>query len=233
MISTVHHALFVHIPKCAGQSIEHFFLRAQNLDWSSRGELCLRPNDDPERGPPRLAHMTAEEYVRLSYLDAERFSRYFKFSFVRNPWARLVSEYRYRPYYVQVFDFKTFVFKKMPAPGWSDQYRHVMPQIDYLTDREGRMLVNFVGKYENLQSDFSKVCQSLGFDDCTLPRVNTTRIEKAAPWSWATRYRIQGILHGRWKISDSPDYKSYYDDETREYVAELYSRDIKAFDYEF
>jgi hypothetical protein len=95
------------------------------------------------------------------------------------------------------------------------------------------LLVNFVGKYENLQSDFATVCQSLGFHDCTLPRVNTTKIERAGPLSWTTRYRIRGMLRGRWKISDSPDYHSYYDDETREYVGELYARDIEAFDYEF
>lgn len=229
MISAEHQALFVHIPKCAGQSIEHFFLRSLGLDWARRGELLLGPNGDPKQGPPRLAHMTADEYVKLSYLDSEKFQQYFKFSFVRNPWARLVSEYRYQPYYVQVYDFKTFVFKKMPKPGWSDAYRHVMPQLDYLVGDDGRLLVDFVGKYENLRSDFATVCQSLGIADGRLPDVNRTNVDKKR----MTRHRLHGMVRGRFKIFDSHDYRSYYDSETRDYVAALYAGDIKAFSYDF
>jgi len=60
-----HHdkCLFVHVPKCAGQSVEMFFLDRIGLDWERRAPLLLRPNDVPALGPPRLAHLKAAEYV--------------------------------------------------------------------------------------------------------------------------------------------------------------------------
>lgn len=233
MISHAHRALFVHIPKCGGQSIEHFFLRAQGLDWNQRDRLCLRPNRDPTRGPPRLAHMTAEEYLRLGYLAPAEFGRYFKFAFVRNPWARLVSEYRYRPFYVHRYDFRTFVLRKLPSPGWSDLYRHVMPQRRYLVDGQGRMLVDYVGRLETLQADFGHVCAKLGLDDAELPRVNVTKVAADGLFSRTTWYRIEGALGGRFRVPEWKDYRDYYDSETRDYVAELYREDIEAFGYAF
>lgn len=89
-------ALFVHIPKAAGQSVERVLLAEMGVDCESRAGTLLAPNPDPSRGPPRLAHLTAEEYVKLGWLSEEDFGALFKFAFVRNPWARLASEYRYR-----------------------------------------------------------------------------------------------------------------------------------------
>lgn len=233
MISHAHRAVFVHVPKCGGQSVEHFFLRAQGLGWDERDKLCLRLNRDPAKGPPRLAHMTAAEYVRLNYLTQAEFERYYKFAFVRNPWARLVSEYRYRPFYVHRFDFKTFVLKKLPSPGWSDLYRHVMPQRRYLVDEAGRMLVDFVGRFENLQADFDRVCAMLALEDTELPKANVTRVAAASLFSRTTWYRIMGALEGRFHVPEWKDYRDYYDSETREYVADLYREDIEAFGYAF
>jgi hypothetical protein len=233
VISHLHSALFVHVPKCGGQSVEQFFLRAQGLDWGRRAELCLRRNEDPTRGPPRLAHMTAEEYVRLGYLEQDKFERYFKFSFVRNPWARLVSEYRYRSRYAHQFSFKTFVFRKMPRPSWNDRYRHVMPQVRYLTDAHGELLVDFVGRFENLQADFGHVCRVLGFGECDLPRVNVSQAHAGGLFSRRTLYRLAGALRGHLGSPERKDYRAYYDEETREKVAEIYREDIRMFGYAF
>ena len=54
VISHEHRCVFVHIPKCAGQSIETVFLEDLGLDWSNRSILLLRPNECPDIGPPRL-----------------------------------------------------------------------------------------------------------------------------------------------------------------------------------
>src|SRR5262245_2591511 len=86
MISHAQRCVFVHIPKVAGQSVEHVFVGWNNLTWKKRAPLLLRPNDNPAKGPPRLAHLRAEEYVQFGYLPPEKFASYFKFSFVRNPW---------------------------------------------------------------------------------------------------------------------------------------------------
>ena len=100
--------IFVHVPKTAGQSVEMVFLNKLNLTWEQRAPLLLRPNSDPAKGPPRLAHLYASEYVSCGHISDEDFARYFKFSVVRNPWARAVSVYKFS--YQQTDGFR-------PVPG--------------------------------------------------------------------------------------------------------------------
>ena len=52
MISHNHEYVFVHIPKCGGQSIEHVFLNDLGLEWHNRSPLLLRPNDNLEIDSP-------------------------------------------------------------------------------------------------------------------------------------------------------------------------------------
>ena len=172
MICRQYQCLFVHVPKTAGQSVEQFFMDRLGLDWDrDRAEVMLGDNPDHDRGTEKLAHLSAAEYVEDGFVSAEEFSDLFTFSFVRNPYERLVSEYLYRNYFSHR-NFRDFVLHRMPAPGWNDDYRHVMPQYDMLHDSNGRLLVDFVGRFERLQQDFDEVCQRLGIDDSELPHRN-------------------------------------------------------------
>ena len=232
MICDQYRCLFVHVPKTAGMSIEHVFLRLVGLTWETRAPLLLRGNDDPRLGPPRLAHLKAGEYVALGHLTAERFESYFKFSFVRNPWDRIVSEYKYRGYPVKV-DFKTYLFKHLPAPGWTDTYHHVVPQYDFLHDEAGKLLVDFVGRYERLQADFDQVCARIGIPPIPLPRVNRS-LEKGRPHTLRElRKRLRRAIWSRERRHTFSHYTEYYDDESREFVAQLFRKDVEAFSYDF
>jgi hypothetical protein len=44
MISYKRKCVFVHIPKCAGQSIESVFDNDAGLTWENRAPFLLRPN---------------------------------------------------------------------------------------------------------------------------------------------------------------------------------------------
>jgi Sulfotransferase family len=198
--------IYVHIPKTAGQSIETAFLKVLGLTWETRAPLLLRPNDNPDLGPPRLAHLTASEYVSCGYITPAQFNSYFKFGFVRNPWDRIVSEYHYR-YYGRGLRFKQFLFNNWPKLVWSDAYRHIIPQCEYLYDKHGNLLVDYIGRYENLQADFDEICRRLCINEQPLPHIN--------------------------KSSRDGLYTDYYDDESREYVFRLYQKDIETFKYEF
>jgi hypothetical protein len=225
-------SLFVHIPKTAGQSVEQVFLRLLGLTWETRAALLLRGNDDPRLGPPRLAHLTAAEYVSCGYLAPAEFASYFKFSFVRNPWDRIVSEYKYRRHPVTI-DFKTYLFKRLPAPGWSETYRHIVPQYDFLYDDSGRLLVDFVGRFERLQADFDTICSRIGIPPTPLPRANRS-LDDARPRSFRElRRRIRRAIWSREGKHTFPHYTAYYDDESREYVGQLYRKDVQAFSYTF
>ncbi len=230
-----HHTrcIFVHIPKTAGQSVEHVFLERLGLTWETRAPLLLRENPHKELGPWALGHLRACEYVSCKYIPREMFDSYFRFSFVRNPWARMVSFYRHTQC-DQRYTFHDFVLKHLPEFLLPRREWFFRPQWDYLHDGEGRLLVDFVGRFERLQEDFDVVCERLGIGPHHLPHVN--RGEARRPrfrWNlrriarYATSHRIQRLNAGKRVYTD------FYDDETREAVAELYRRDIETFGYRF
>jgi Sulfotransferase family len=238
MISHHYKCIFIHIPKTAGQSIEHVFLKLLDLDWETRAPLLLRYNDNPELGPPRLAHLKAREYVPCKYLTQEQFDDYFKFAFVRNPWDRMVSIYKYFRWNRYV-EFKTFVVKKLTRI-WQDSHWFIGPQSDFVCNENGEIIVDFVGKFETLDADFNKVCRHLGLPPTELPYVN-----KSAKQNVRLSFNPKDVLkYARWlyrnrtipSIKPAPGFKNYheyYDDECRELVADLYKKDIQLFGYEF
>jgi len=227
MICRPYNCVFVHIPKTAGQSIEQFFMDLLGLDWKEdREALYLHNNDDPARGTEKLAHLSASEYVDCGHMTQQEFSGFFKFSFVRNPWNRILSEYRYRNYFHHR-SFKDFVLNKMPRPGFDDKYRHVMPQYDMLHDKDGRLLVDFLGRFETLQQDFDRVCESLGLENSQLPHRNPSDKKSRG---LKRRFRNRLFMNGENRHHGLND---FYDDETREAVADYYRIDIETFGYQF
>jgi hypothetical protein len=224
--------VFVHIPKTAGMSIEQVFVDLVGLTWKTREPLLLGRNEDPRRGPPKLEHLQAGEYLSCGHLTAAQLESYFKFSFVRNPWDRIVSEYRYRGYPVKI-DFKTYLFKHLPSPGWTDTYSHVMPQYDFLHDKTGKLLVDFVGKYESLQAGFDTVCARLGLPPTRLPWVNRSLQRARLTSLRELRKQLRRALWSRERKHTFAHYTEYYDAESREFVDRLYRKDIDAFGYSF
>lgn len=224
MISKKHKCIFVHIPKTAGQSIESFFLDLLGLSWDERAQLLMRYNENPKLGPEKLAHLTAHEYIYYNHITKEKFSQYYKFSFVRNPWARLVSEYRWK--YARNQSFQNFVLHGLPFKSdYNDSYRHILPQYNFLYDKKGNLLVNFIGKFENLQSDFATVCENLNIDFSHLPFVNPSKAKSNI------KKRIKHLLYNR-KLRIN-HYTDYYNNKTKEKVARMYAKDISTFNYKF
>lgn len=219
MISKLDNCLFVHIPKAAGQSIESVFLQRAGLKWQERAEFLLKPNIEPTLGPPRLAHLTASEYTHLGYLRDDEFNKLFRFSFVRNPWQRILSEYLYRGYSCS---FKQFLLSQFPKPSddnyqtGDDLYRHVIPQAEFVCDGQGRLLVDFIGRFENIAADFANVSKMITGNELALPHKNKT------PSKW---------MHF---LQKKPrHYRDYYCEKTQQFVANYYAQDIELFGYKF
>jgi hypothetical protein len=192
MISHEHRFIFVHIQKTAGKSL-------------------LKPLGLPPGADHRFARQQRADYGEALW------HAYFKFAFVRNPWDRLVSGYHYRirggsqrpgdlaraklyPRSFRKFCRNLDRFMNLP-----DEHMFV-PQWQWISDPQERMIIDFVGRYEALDQDFETVCRRLGLPVKRLPHVNQS---KHRP------------------------YPDYYDRETRDLVARAYERDIELFGYSF
>ncbi len=168
--------VFIHINKTAGSSIE----RALGL---------------------RFEHKTALE--KRAELGSLRWRRAFKFGFVRNPWDKVFSHYQYRVKSNQTgmadghISFRDWVLRAYGDHDlrYYDQPRMFMPQVNWLSDESGHLLVDFVGRFETLSKDFNHVCERLGMRR-ELPHL---------------------------KRSTSSDYKAAYDAETRECIAQQFA----------
>ena len=229
MICHDYKCVFIHIPKNAGQSIETVFLSALNLTWETRFPLFLRPNHDPSLGPPRLAHLKAREYVSCGHLSPSQFDSYFKFAFVRNPWDRAVSLYKYIGLR-KGLSFKQFVAERLRGDLWKNWRWFVGPQADFVCHPNGTVLVDFLGRFENLQADFQHVCRRLHLLQPQLPHVNKSKGPKFS--LRRVLASLRDTVTGR--ASCSPcHYSDYYDDETKNIVSELYHQDGHLFGYHF
>lgn len=233
MICHHYKCLFVHIPKNAGQSIENVFLNLLDLKWETRAPLLLRHNDRPELGPPRLAHLKADEYVRFKYLSQEMFDDYFKFAFVRNPWSRMVSFYNYLGFNKKC-DFKTFLVKEFKNRIFKDRFWFVGPQSDFLYSADGKLLVNYIGRFEDLQNGFDYVCKEINLPQTALPHVNKSKNSHTLS-SFNPKKVARNLLYRckEKKISSYANYQDYYDIESKNCVADLYQKDIELFNYNF
>ena len=228
MIDRQTKALFVHIPKTGGQSIEHVFLALNGLSWDERAPLLLRRNKDPERGPARMAHLLAREYVDCAHLTPQEYGQLFSFAFVRNPWDRLVSAYRYHCGEEQ--SFARFVDGFLGyRESFSNRARHAIPQADYLCDAAGNVMVNFVGKFETLAQDFASVAQELSLPSAQLPHRNASSGRKGS----RSAQLLSRLGLRKAAARQKRHYSDYYTPALIDRVGEFYRRDVELFDYRF
>lgn len=230
MISHEKKFIFVHIPRAAGTSIIHFLGEPPQPVVGTPFD----PDDDGKFSPPPT-HLRARDYVAYGRATQDQFDGYFKFAFVRNPWSRMVSEYKYG-LRASRFDFRTFLFEHFPRPAWSDEYCHVLPQYDFVHDAEGRLMVDFVGRFEQLQQSMDEVCRRLGLPPRPLPHDNASLsvLHRARDKGWCDMLKavFAAVSPTQWR-NTFPRYRDYYDEETKAFVARLYRKDIDAFGYEF
>ena len=152
---------------------------------------------------------------------------YYKFTTVRNPYSRLVSRYFYaQTRHIHKKQFTNLTFKDFVVGGHANTPMNTSwvaktaphlkkllnkvgffdNQVEWMQNDAGEMVVDFAIKTENLQEDFNIVCDKIGIPQRQLPHVNKTKHK---------------------------NYTEYYDDETRQIVAEKYARDIEYFGYKF
>lgn len=180
--------IFIHINKTAGTSIGNAI------------------------GLPVKHHQTAREVI--ARIGRDKWDKAYKFTMVRNPWDKVVSHYEYRrkrnktEIATRGISFSEWV-KKTYGPEQDSFYynnpRAFQAQVEWLKNDEGRIDIDFIGKFETVNTDFDKIKKAIGLK-AELPHLNA---------------------------SNRASYQSYYDTETREIVANWFREDIEAFEYIF
>ena len=151
MISLVHKVIFIHIPKCAGQSVEETFLNDLQLSWDDHRYLfgCFeKPTSWTKNIPGRIAHLTAKEILDFKFLPIEIFNSFYKFSIVRDPVQRLVSSWNYL---VPEENFDDWVASKVLS-GHKENNYFFKDQTDYLFDENNKLLVDDIIPFKTLGS---------------------------------------------------------------------------------
>ncbi|MFC1837488.1 sulfotransferase family 2 domain-containing protein [Thermodesulfobacteriota bacterium] len=191
-----HKCIFIHIPKCAGVSI------SKSLFGNLAG-----------------GHMKMFKYKIV--FSRHEFNSYFKFTFVRNPWDRLVSSYfflkeggygendrMWAEANLNIYkDFTEFVKKGvyrkkiLRKQHFVPQYKFICMPGQFATD------LDFIGYFENLEKDFQYVSDKLGIK-CALRFENVGKKRKR-------------------------DYRQYYNSDTKRIVSDIYHKDIEMFGYSF
>lgn len=211
MISHKHKCIFIHIPKAAGTSVERF----------------LRDIDSDI--PAKVLRKRGFSHFFNDHLD------YYVFSFVRNPYDRLVSAWKWGqlkfekegdlPFYnkERAVSFEEYVllttdldYRKDHKNLWSeyDAY-HTLPQFEffpqlngghYFTDKiNPDFTCDFIGRFEDLNKDFEKVCKDLNMLEYQLPHAYNSKTFKV---------------------------NSSWTDELKDKVHNYYKNDFDLFEYE-
>lgn len=206
LISHRHKFIFIHVHKVAGTSISNA-LRPYT-SWS--GESLQTALLQKLRLLPASYHFS--DHVPAAQLKAQlgekKYSQYYKFAFVRNPWDWQVSLYEYilkhkahpeRARVKKMQGFEEYLHWRFSQP----KHKPWNLQKNLLTDSNGEIAVDFIGRYENLHADFQMVLDRLGLE-ASLPHLNK---------------------------SNSRDYQDYYTDSVADLFADYYRDDIEMFGY--
>lgn len=203
--SKTYKTIFIHNQKTGGSSIEDYFFAHVS---------------DVVNILPRHTYATQGlEKLGQPWFD------FYSFGFVRNPWARLVSWYsmiveqpergKKNPFMQYVRErassFEEFLDKCTDTvaekrDGVRYEKSFVKNQLDYFSDDQGKIIVNFIGRFENLNTDFQRVIKAAGLPEFSLQHTNPTT---------------------------KKDYRTFYTDRTRQLVVDRFSKDIQHFGYEF
>lgn len=185
--------IFIHVPKTAGVS----------LVKAIYGEVTLS------------GHRSF--YFNSIVLNTKN-EKYFSFSFVRNPFDRLYSTYMFlRKGGINEHDKLAFETHLSRFKNFEDfvlngldrkiiyQITHLIPQYKYLCDKKGRILVDFVGRFENLEKDVRLLSKELK---------NDIKLE-------------------HYNYNKKRNYKYSYTEAMIKKVCRIYKKDIDIFGYSF
>lgn len=196
--------IFIHIPKTGGSSIDHVLNK-------------LPKKDTIKLSIPLDMHPHVKALTVKCAIGNELWDEYFSFAFVRNPWDLMISCYNWWLQNAYIYRHFQHDIEKIEAMGSFDNFMHseygqeMINEIkgnmfDWLSDENGEIIVDYVGKFENIQEDWDKICKYIGIANQKLPHLNKTKRKS---------------------------YQEYYSPGTKQIVYERFGKIIELYGYKF
>ncbi len=184
--------IHIHITKTAGTSLVH------SMDFNRSNK----------------SYGTKKHYFSKEVIDIvgqEHWDNSFKFTFVRNPWDRLYSLYRFRLRKNKIISEEqgnsfNLWLKSIINLQDSDPYKKSKPQTEWLKNFDNKIDFDFIGRFEELEHDVEKLGKLISM------KINLPHINQTLP-----------IIH----------YSNAYDNELEDLVHKHYKGDIDLFNYSF
>lgn len=167
-----------------------------------------------------FTHMKAKD---LKYIWNElfpnpkkQFDDYFKFTIVRNPWARRVSQWEFiksKAKNDSLATFKGYCYSVMKdCHGSFTKFllksSKLDQQVNWIKDDNGNIILDYIAKLEDLQNGVNHICNKIDIDVKELPHINQS---------------VTGKKH----------YSEYYTKKMVDFLADIYADDIAEFNYDF
>lgn len=199
--------IFFHLYKCGGMSIRKYISDNTESTYEIQSGHSL-PID------------MKRQFEHDGYPN--KFDEYFKFSFVRNPFDWMVSVLFYAKRYsnhfmhndVQNMDMERFIPYYMDFRNKNLQQQiemfgsnRVVTIKDYLFHNE-KIMVDYLGKVENIEKDLKKICKTIGIESDEIPLENTNP-------------------------KRSKDYRQYYNETSKKMIEDNFGWELDIFKYTF
>lgn len=216
IVSHKYKYVFVKTRKTAGTSIQLALWRYKGKEDSTAKLPGIR-NFKVQNPIGRLGSHASAIKIRKN-IGIDKWNEYFTFTFERNPWDKVVSAYwhqksrglkeEFKPFCIEAAEnsmkkgikFSTYKYDKVRAfPVDWNKYT--------INDK---IIVDFIGRYENLNNDLLFICNRLNI-----------------PWDGKLTKEF-----GKFR-SDKSSYRKYYDDHTKQLVEEIFNKEINFFGYKF
>lgn len=163
-------AIFIHIPKNGGSYIaetlsKYYGFKNYYLQRPDHKQFCLGKDNSVDKHENKI-HGTLMYYKTSTYLnkimnmDQKKWNTYFIFTFIRNPYDRIVSGWNYvNKYNIPFEKYIDLNFKDNDYNYW-----HVfMSQSRHLIGNDGKINVHFIGKLENIEDDLTIILNRIGY----------------------------------------------------------------------
>lgn len=138
----------------------------------------------------------------------KHWDEYFTFGFVRHPYSHFLSVYLYLKKHnaIAAADFRTYAAMQRDTAYSALTDWNFRGLYDRISDPDGNVIIDFVGRFENIENDWKHVAEKIGMPGLQLVHINQSG-------------------------EQGPRVEDFYTDFERRIVQDLYHRDFEKLGY--